>query len=145
MIAGGGFNALNGSGGMTPPFGRGAAPGGSVGPVSAGVQTTSPNTTPPAAAPAPKVPIPYGQANDPAAYGTPGAPSSSPLGVWQSWLNSMGPYLAQQPFSQPNAESGGLSSLAPSASGTGPGIAGYAGAGGGAPWQGRRGFSDLML
>lgn len=95
-----------------------------------------------APAPGPAQQMPYGQANDPAAYGTPGAAASSPLGMWQSWLNSMGPMLAQMPNSQPQAESGGLSSLAPSP--TNLGTAGYYGAGVG-PQFGDRGFRMLAL
>jgi len=69
----------------------------------------------------------------------PGAPSSSPLGMWQDWLKSMGPFLAQMPFSQPNAESGGLSSLAPSSAGMSK--IGYSGPD--TPWQGNRGFRSI--
>lgn len=93
-----------------------------------------------ATAPASPAPMPYGQAKDPAAYGSPGAPGSSPLGMWQSWLNTMGPYLAQMPSSEPMAESGGLSSLSPS-SGSPGSLRGYSGPD--TPWQGQRGFRML--
>lgn len=95
-----------------------------------------------ATVPAPAQKMPFGQANDPGAYGTPGAPAASPLGMWQQWLNSMGPMLAQMPNSQPQVESGGLSSLAPSP--TNLGTAGYYGAGVG-PQFGNRGFRQLEM
>lgn len=88
----------------------------------------------------------FGQTNDPAGYGTPGAPPSSPLGEWQKWLDTMGPFLAQQPTSQPGAESGGLLSISPTPTNTAPadqgGMAGYYGPN--TPWQGNRGFRSIF-
>jgi len=68
-----------------------------------------------------------------------GPPPNSPLGMWQNWLKTMGPYLAQMPSSMPNQESGGLSSLAPSSTGTS--LKGYSGPD--TPWTGSRGFRGL--
>lgn len=141
-IMGDGFGGLNpvdmpkgGFGGPRfgkPPMAGGGAPftgSGSSGPVSAPQTPAAPSS------------MPYGQRTDPGAYGAPGAPGSSPLGIWQNWLNTMGPYLAQQPASEPMAESGGLSSLAPSSASPGS-LKGYWG--GDAPWQGNRGFRMLQ-
>lgn len=71
-----------------------------------------------------------------------GPPPNSPLGMWQNWLKTMGPYLAQMPSSMPNQESGGLSSLAPSQATPGT-MKGYWGGDGG--WEGRRGFNALRM
>lgn len=69
-------------------------------------------------------------------------PAQSPLGMWQNWLKTMGPYLAQMPTSEPNQESGGLSSLVPSAATPGT-MRGFSGPD--TPWQGNRGFRMLNL
>lgn len=137
---GGGFGSLTDIGRQ----GRGAAPTNPMrlagGDKPLGLSGPSATPAPAAAPPS----MPYGQAHDPAAYGAPGASSSSPLGEWQSWLNSMGPFLAQMPSSQPQQESGGLSGLgtttAPSA--TGLGVSGYYGSRG--PAYGDRGFQALQ-
>lgn len=153
MIGSGGFDGLNRGGprggqpmpGPMPVLGGGKPPMAGGGKPFTGGPSGSPSPAPsgPVSAPvtpAPASSMPYGQKNDPGAYGAPGAPGSSPLGMWQDWLNKMGPYLAQQPVSQPNVESGGLSSLAPSPVSTG--TAGYYGAGV-APSFDNRGFRFL--
>jgi len=136
---GGGFGSLTdigrqGRGAMpTNPLrpAGGDTPAGPSGPASAPKPVTAPPT------------MSFGQTNAPGAYGAPGASGSSPLGEWQAWLNSMGPFLAQQPSSMPNQESGGLSSLAPANPGTtGLGLAGYYGSAG--PSYGNRGFQALQ-
>lgn len=145
MIGMGGFDSLNGDRGRPmpgpmpvgkPPMAGGGKPftGGPPSPSSGPV--SAPKTAAPASS------MPYGQSHDPAGYGAPRAPGSSPLGMWQSWLNTMGPYLAQQPTSEPMAESGGLSSLAPSTSAPGT-MHGYSGPD--TPWQGNRGFRLLNM
>ena len=135
----GGFADLNGQSQMRRigPFGSGGQP--MPGPMPVGkAGSDGPGAARPT--PAPASSMPYGQVHDPAAYGTPGAAASSPLGMWQSWLNSMGPYLAQQPTSEPMQEAGGLSSLAPSSATPGT-MRGFSGPD--TPWQGNRGFRLL--
>jgi len=66
----------------------------------------------------------------PASASAPATPAASPLGMWQNWLQTMGPYLAQMPTSQPDAESGGLSGLVPGQlqpDPNGSGLSGYGG------------------
>lgn len=132
MVAG-----LNSISGQPPMSGPARGVGGSVGPVG-----VKPYSSGPAAPATPAASPGFGQINDPGAYGTPGAAASSPLGMWQSWLDSMGPYLAQMPNSMPNVESGGLSSLAPSQVTPGT-MKGYWG--GDAGWEGKRGFTALRM
>lgn len=150
MITGaGGFGDLNSEMRRSGQFGSGGQPMPGPMPVmgggSAGIRPAQHTTGGPSAAPATPAPassMPYGQAKDPGAYGAPGAPGASPLGMWQSWLNTMGPYLAQMPSSEPMQESGGLSSLAPSAATPGT-MRGFSGPD--TPWQGNRGFRMLAM
>jgi hypothetical protein len=81
----GGFGGFGGSPAQRWNFGKGDAPPEKPGMVSPSMSTVGSAT---------------------------GGSSSSPLSMWNNWLQTMGPYLAQMPTSQPNAESGGLSSLA---------------------------------
>lgn len=136
----GGFGSLNGPRSVGP-----------VGPrqINAGGPQPAPMPTysgVPAQTTVNAAPMGWGQKNDAAGYGTPGAPPSSPLGEWQKWLDTMGPYLAQSPTSQPGAESGGLSSISPTPTNTAPadqgGMAGYYGPN--TPWQGNRGFRSIF-